>query len=143
MADIFGSQNVNTIQQRLTDYIKQHGSEESVIEGTFKRDIINSTSEEFKNVYFEIDMLRDAIFASTSWGDYLTEKCSDFGIDRKLAAKAKGVRFGREKMAIPDRFYELQTRYRDGCITARAAARELGVAHSTFLKWNQLITINM
>lgn len=59
------------------------------------------------------------------------------------AAKAKGVRFGREKMAIPDRFYELQTRYRDGCITARAAARELGVAHSTFLKWNQLITINM
>ena len=91
MADIFGLQNVNTIQQRLTDYIKQHGSEESVIEGTFKRDIINSTSEEFKNVYFEIDMLRDAIFASTSWGDYLTEKCSDFGIDRKLAAKAKGV----------------------------------------------------
>ena len=59
------------------------------------------------------------------------------------AAKAKGVRFGREKMPIPDRFYELQTRYRDGCITARAAARELGVAHSTFLKWNQLITINM
>lgn len=59
------------------------------------------------------------------------------------AAKAKGVRFGREKMPIPDRFYELQTRYRGGCITARAAARELGVAHSTFLKWNQLITINM
>lgn len=91
MPDIFGAQDVNTIQQRLVDYIKQNGTEESVIEGTFKRDIVNSTSEEFKNVYFEMDMLRDAFFASTSWGDYLTEKCRDFGIDRKLAAKAKGV----------------------------------------------------
>lgn len=91
MPDIFASQDVNTIQKRLVDYIKQHGTEESVIEGTFKRDIVNSTAEEFKNVYFEMDMLRDAFFASTSWGDYLTEKCKDFGIDRKLAAKAKGV----------------------------------------------------
>lgn len=91
MPDIFASQDVNTIQKRLVDYIKQHGTEESVIEGTFKRDIINSTAEEFKNVYFEMDMLRDSFFASTSWGDYLTEKCKDFGIDRKLAAKAKGV----------------------------------------------------
>ena len=53
------------------------------------------------------------------------------------AAKAKGVRFGREKMPIPEEFYALRTRYREGSITARAAARELGVAHSTFLKWNQ------
>ena len=60
MPDIFGAQDVNTIQQRLVDYIKQNGTEESVIEGTFKRDIVNSTSEEFKNVYFEMDMLRDA-----------------------------------------------------------------------------------
>ena len=50
------------------------------------------------------------------------------------AAKAKGVRFGREKMPIPEEFYALRTRYREGSITARAAARELGVAHSTFLK---------
>ncbi len=36
MPDIFGAQDVNTIQQRLVDYIKQNGTEESVIEGTFK-----------------------------------------------------------------------------------------------------------
>ena len=58
------------------------------------------------------------------------------------AAKAKGVRFGREKMPIPEGFYDLRTRYREGSITARAAARELGVAHSTFLKWNQSIMKN-
>ena len=59
------------------------------------------------------------------------------------AAKAKGVRFGREKMPIPEEFYALRTRYREGSITARAAARELGVAHSTFLKWNQSIMKNL
>lgn len=59
------------------------------------------------------------------------------------AAKAKGVRFGREKMPIPEEFYALRTRYREGSITARAAARELGVAHSTFLKCNQSIMKNL
>ena len=59
------------------------------------------------------------------------------------AAKAKAVRFGREKMPIPEEFYALRTRYREGSITARAAARELGVAHSTFLKWNQSIMKNL
>lgn len=59
------------------------------------------------------------------------------------AAKAKGVRFGREKMPIPEEFYALRTRYREGSITARAAARELGVAHSTFFKWNQSIMKNL
>ena len=59
------------------------------------------------------------------------------------AAKAKGVRFGREKMPIPEEFYALRTRYREGSITARAAARELGVAHTTFLKWNQSIMKNL
>lgn len=59
------------------------------------------------------------------------------------AAKAKGVRFGREKMPSPEEFYALRTRYREGSITARAAARELGVAHSTFLKWNQSIMKNL
>lgn len=51
------------------------------------------------------------------------------------AAKARGVRFGRERMPIPEGFQELWERFRRGEITARAAARELGVAHSTFLKW--------
>ena len=59
------------------------------------------------------------------------------------AAKAKGVRFGRETMPIPEEFYALRTRYREGSITARAAARELGVAHSTFLKWNHSIMKNL
>lgn len=52
------------------------------------------------------------------------------------AAKAKGVRFGKTAMEIPERFYYLKKEYNKGTISARAAAKELGVAHSTFLKWN-------
>lgn len=53
------------------------------------------------------------------------------------AAKARGVRFGREKMPVPDAFYPLWDKFCKKEITARAAARELGVVHSTFLKWGQ------
>lgn len=55
------------------------------------------------------------------------------------AAKAKGVRFGKTAMEIPERFYYLKKEYNKGAISARAAAKELGVAHSTFLKWNRKI----
>ncbi len=55
------------------------------------------------------------------------------------AAKARGVKFGREKKPIPEAFYPLWEKYRQREVTARAAARELGVAHSTFLKWGHIM----
>lgn len=55
------------------------------------------------------------------------------------AAKARGVRFGREKMPVPDAFYPLWEKFCRKEITARAAARELGIVHSTFLRWGQNI----
>ena len=55
---LIGLQDVNTIQQRLINTIK--GNPETIIEGSFKRDIINATSEEFKNAYFEIDRRKSA-----------------------------------------------------------------------------------
>lgn len=58
------------------------------------------------------------------------------------AAKARGVKFGREKKPIPDSFYPLWEKFCRREITARAAARELGVVHSTFLKWGRLAEKN-
>ena len=55
------------------------------------------------------------------------------------AAKARGVKFGREKKPIPDRFYDLWARFQRREITVRAAAQELGVVHSTFLKWGGMV----
>ena len=51
------------------------------------------------------------------------------------AAKQNGVRFGRKPMERPAVFCEIQKQWLDRKISARAAARELGVTHSTFLRW--------
>lgn len=53
------------------------------------------------------------------------------------AAKAKGKRFGRKPLEIPDSFYPLFTRWYEGEISIRDAASELGVSHSTFHRWCQ------
>ena len=50
------------------------------------------------------------------------------------AAKARGVKFGREKLPVPEGFSVLWERYCRQEITARNAARQLGVVHSTFSK---------
>ena len=51
------------------------------------------------------------------------------------AAMARGVRFGRERMARPSAFESLRDQWSRGDISARAAAKLLGITHSTFLRW--------
>lgn len=53
------------------------------------------------------------------------------------AAKLRGVQFGRPRKPIPPRFPELKTAWESGTITSRQAARELGVAQDTFLRWSR------
>ncbi len=53
------------------------------------------------------------------------------------AAKARGVKFGRKKMEVHPDFLIYKELYTNGEISARKAAEKLGVAHSTFLKWNK------
>lgn len=49
-------------------------------------------------------------------------------------AKARGVRFGRSRLEIPEGFEELACEWRAGGISSRSAAEKLGVSHSTFLR---------
>lgn len=51
------------------------------------------------------------------------------------AAKAKGVQFGRKPMARPASFILLKDQWKQYQISARAAAKQLGITHSTFLRW--------
>ena len=51
------------------------------------------------------------------------------------AAKARGVKFGRAPLVKPKLFTDLSEVWKQGGISARQAARELGVTHRTFLKW--------
>ena len=51
------------------------------------------------------------------------------------AAKARGVKFGRPYMELPAGFQEVKARWERGELSARAAGKELRIAHSTFLHW--------
>ena len=51
------------------------------------------------------------------------------------AAKANGVRFGRRPLQKPPEYQALREQWERGDISARAAAKRLGVAHKTFLNW--------
>ena len=54
------------------------------------------------------------------------------GID---AALARGVRFGREAMEIPEAFYPVAAQWAEGKISARGGAKLLNVCPNTFLRW--------
>jgi len=51
------------------------------------------------------------------------------------AAMARGVHFGRSPKERPAIFSALRDDWLAGKISARTAAKQLNVAHSTFLRW--------
>ncbi len=53
------------------------------------------------------------------------------------AAKARGVKFGRDPMERPAEFEALKALWQAGKISAREAAKQLGITHKTFLKWSK------
>lgn len=50
------------------------------------------------------------------------------------AAKQRGVRFGRERIELPDAFADLVCLWQEGGISSRRAAQELGISYKTFLR---------
>jgi len=57
-------------------------------------------------------------------------------------AKANGVRFGAKPKERTERFYTLANQWMEGKISARAAAKDIGIHHTTFLKWVRLDKIS-
>jgi hypothetical protein len=91
MSNLFDAQTKDVIESRMAQTLHTiTEKEQSTIEGTFARDLIDANAVEFESNYAEMAMLRDAAFAETSWGDYLTLRAAEFGVDRKKAVKAKG-----------------------------------------------------
>lgn len=50
------------------------------------------------------------------------------------AARAAGVRFGRERLPLPQGFEAMVQRWREGNVSASRAAGELGMSRDTFLR---------
>lgn len=53
------------------------------------------------------------------------------------AAKARGVKFGRPCIPLPNDFYVVSEMYRRQMITSRESARMLSVSQDTFLRWTK------
>lgn len=53
------------------------------------------------------------------------------------AAKLRGVRFGRPRLAVPEQFHWVRASWERGEISSRAAAGQLGIAQDTFLRWSR------
>ncbi len=51
------------------------------------------------------------------------------------AAKARGVKFGRQSLPRPEHYPEVRDAWQSGKISARTAGKLLGVNHQTFLNW--------
>ena len=51
------------------------------------------------------------------------------------AAKANGVRFGRPLIEQPESFPAVKALWASGGISAREAARQLGISAKTFARW--------
>lgn len=63
--------------------------------------------------------------------DFIKQRQSE-GI---LAAKARGIRFGRPSIPIPTNFAEIKEKWKEGKLSSRQAGKELGVSYHTFLRW--------
>ncbi len=100
---MFEAQYKDDIQKRMITQLEK-SSDKTTIDGSFSRDIINANSIEFENAYAEMGLIVDASRADTSWGEYLTKLCSEYGVDRKAATRASGlVTFsGTARTVIPE-----------------------------------------
>lgn len=53
------------------------------------------------------------------------------------AAKARGVKFGRQPLPRPDNYPDIYALWKAGKLSARKAAKLLGVSHFTFSRWTK------
>lgn len=51
------------------------------------------------------------------------------------AAKAQGIKFGRRPMERPAAYEQVKALWKKQELSARAAAKQLGITHGTFLRW--------
>lgn len=51
------------------------------------------------------------------------------------AAKERGVQFGRRPMERPEKYEMIKAKWEKKEISAREAGKQLGITHSTFLRW--------
>ena len=65
----------------------------------------------------------------------LREEMRKKAVAGAAAARKRGVRFGRPPKPRPKEFEQFKAMWLDGKISSRTAAKKLGIAQDTFLRW--------
>ena len=76
-------------------------------------------------------MLQVLSYVAQQERDFIRQRQKE-GIE---AAKLRGVRFGQKPLPIPEQYAEVKKLWETGDLSANAAAKQLGVARNTFIKW--------
>jgi DNA invertase Pin-like site-specific DNA recombinase len=75
---------------------------------------------------------------------YVAETEREFILARQsegiAAAKERGVKFGRPKIKVPKNFESVRDKWLKQEISSREAGQILGVSHTTFLRWNRILS---
>ena len=79
------------LQELKNAYENLYGGSLSDVSGTFVGDNLAANAVEFEKAYIEMNLMMEADFAETSWGEYLTMRAAEHGIDRKEAVQAQGT----------------------------------------------------
>lgn len=87
---MFEVQTRQDVLKRLLQDFQQIDTEGmSTHEGTFVFDTLSANAVEFEKSYAEMQLILDAAFPQTSWGQYLTMHAEAHGVIRKKATKSK------------------------------------------------------
>ena len=87
--------------------------------------------EDILGDYYDLDELQELIEAGHKW-----LQANEKREEGKAKARARGKKFGRPKMERPAGYEERKRLYLSGQLSSsKHAARPLGVAHTTFLRW--------
>jgi DNA invertase Pin-like site-specific DNA recombinase len=89
------------------------------------------TGRDLTDVFIADLVLQILSYVAQTEREYMRQRQAE-GI---AAARAKGVRFGRPAFKRPESFDDLQAAWKREEISARAAAKQLGISHKTFLAW--------
>lgn len=84
----FKQQTKDDVLTRLKADLATTDNTASTVEGSFNSDMLTANSIEFGQTYNEMNLIMEAAFAGTSWGDYLTMRAAEFGVIRKEATYA-------------------------------------------------------
>lgn len=87
----FEQQSTSDVLARLKTNLATTDNTATTVEGSFNADILTANSIEFGQAYNEMNLMIEAAFADTSWGDYLTMKANEMGVMRKQATAADVV----------------------------------------------------